>query len=345
MNCDVQSLYPSIILAFGHAPKRDALKIFPTLLADLRAFRLRAKEMKKGASDVGEARLYDALQATFKILINSFYGYLGFSLGRFADFEQAEQVTARGRDLIRDMVDWLSFRGCRVIEIDTDGIYFVPPDDVRTSEAEEALIDALSKTLPEGIRLELSGRYRAMFSYKMKNYVLLDEDGEMIIKGSGLKSRGLELFQRKFMEELFALLLTGRVGEAPGLLERYRRELIEHRWDRKMFMKSETLQESPSVYREKVRNKKRNMSAAYELALKSERPYQAGDSISYYVTGNKKNVRVFESCKPASLWNPDHPDENTRYYEQKLLDLYEKFRPFLIPDSPPSSTTQAETLY
>ena len=61
--------------------------------------------------------------------------------------------------------------------------------------------------MPAGIRLEIDGRYAAMFSYKMKNYVLLDAAGEMTIRGSGLKSRGLERFQR--LEAL---------GHRPGVL-------------------------------------------------------------------------------------------------------------------------------
>jgi DNA polymerase, archaea type len=67
------------------------------------------------------------LQNTFKILINSFYGYLGFAQGNFADFEAAARVTQIGRDLLKQMIDWLKGQGAQVIEVDTDGIYFVPP--------------------------------------------------------------------------------------------------------------------------------------------------------------------------------------------------------------------------
>ncbi|MCI0529603.1 MAG: hypothetical protein L0Y56_19345, partial [Nitrospira sp.] len=57
--------------------------------------------------------------------------------------------------------------------------------------------------------------------------------------------------------------------------------------------------------------------------------YQAGDQISYYVSGSDKKVRVFEACKLASQWDSLHPDENVEYYKEKLLDLYEKFLPFI----------------
>src|SRR2546421_9491166 len=71
-----------------------------------------------------------ALQNTFKILINSFYGYLGFAQGHFADFDAAARVTQIGRELLQKMIDWLTARGAQVIEVDTDGIYFIPPAEV-----------------------------------------------------------------------------------------------------------------------------------------------------------------------------------------------------------------------
>ncbi|MFQ5963919.1 MAG: DNA polymerase domain-containing protein [Candidatus Scalinduaceae bacterium] len=327
--CDVQSLYPSIMLTFKYFPKKDELHIFRSLLEDLKDFRLKAKEMVNIAKTKAEKMYFDALQATFKILINSFYGYLGFAYGHFSDFDKANKVTAKGRALIKSMIEWLEDSNCKVIEIDTDGIYFVPPENITKEKEEEKLVEELSNTLPAGINLELAGRYKAMFSYKIKNYVLLDYDDRMIIKGSGLRSRGLELFQRKFMEEMIYLLLKGKGKEVRNLLEKYTDELENHKWDKKMFVKRETLQESLSTYSEKVKSKKRSAAAAYELAIKSKRNYQPGDQISYYVTGKNSKVRVFDNCKLASEWNPKKPDENVEHYKKKLQNLYEKFKPFL----------------
>ena len=52
-------------------------------------------------------------------------------------------------------------------------------------------------------------------------------------------------------------------------------------------MKTETLQDSLDTYRSKIGDNSRNLAAAYELALKAERPYLPGDQISYYVTGRR----------------------------------------------------------
>ena len=326
--CDVQSLYPSIILTFKYFPRDDVLNIFRSLLNDLRDFRMKAKEMINAAKTKSEKMYFDALQSTFKILINSFYGYLGFAYGHFSDFCEADKVTKKGRSIIRSMVKWLEDNNCKVIEIDTDGIYFVPPENIKKDIEEEKLVRELSNILPAGINLELAGRYKSMFSYKIKNYVLLGYDDKMIIKGSGLRSRGLELFQRKLMEEMFLLLLKGEGQKVDDLLEKYTEELMNHKWDKKMFIKTETLQESLAVYSEKVGKKRRSAAAAYELAIKSGRQYQPGDQISYYVIGDKSTVRVFDNCKLASQWNQNKPDENIEYYKKKLQSLYEKFKPF-----------------
>jgi len=331
LHCDVTSLYPSVMLSFGYTPRRDSLGVFPALLRDLRTFRVEAKRLGQSAATEADCTYYEALQGTFKILINSFYGYLGFPMAHFNDYEAANRVTAKGRELIQAVMADLTARGAAVIEVDTDGLYFVAPEDVRSPEGEERLMGELGRSLPAGIALELDGRYPAMFSYKMKNYALLDDAGRLTITGSGLRSRGLERFQREWMEEMFRLLLTGEEGKIRDLTRRYAEAFESHALDVHLFMKTETLQDSLETYREKVRTKQRNPAAAYELALRSERAYQPGDQISYYVSGTAKRVKVHEAARLASQWDRERPDENVEYYKAKLVELEEKFRPFFEP--------------
>src|SRR5207248_5193518 len=134
-HCDVASLYPSVMLQFDCFPVTDRLQIFRHLLTDLRTFRLETKaNMRAAMNDPARQRYFHALQNTFKILINSFYGYLGFAQGHFADFDAAARVTQIGRDLLKKMIDCLNAQGAKVIEVDTDGSNFVPPDNTEISE-------------------------------------------------------------------------------------------------------------------------------------------------------------------------------------------------------------------
>lgn len=329
VHCDVASLYPSIIVSFNLNPAQDILGIFLHLLKDLRTFRLEAKKRAKSAVDQHEHDYYEALQQTFKILINSFYGYLGTSLHHFSDPDMAAEVTKRGRAIIRQMIDWLQARGAEPVEIDTDGIYFVPPPGIKTEQAVADLIGELSGSLPEGIEVEVDGHYLAMFSYKIKNYALLDASGKMTIKGSGLRSRGVEKYLRDFTSELIRLLLEGKGDEIHRFYQDFRQMLEKPDIEIDWLAKTETLSESPDSYRQKVKLKKRNRAATYELALASGREYRAGDQVSYYVTGEAKKVRVHENCKLASDYDPSHADINVVYYQAKLLDQLNKFKDFL----------------
>src|SRR5437660_3576649 len=201
-HCDIASLYPSIMLQFDCFPASDRLQIFRHLLTDLRTFRLEAKAKMRAEKNPARQHHLQALQNTFKILINSFYGYLGFSQGHFADFDAAARVTQIGRDLLKKMIDWLNAQGAKVIEVDTDGIYFVPPDKIDIGELQKGL----AKELPPGIEVEFDEQFDAMFSYKAKNYALLTKNGDVIIKGGALKSSGLEKFKCVFLEELIMLM-------------------------------------------------------------------------------------------------------------------------------------------
>src|SRR5262249_47302412 len=96
--------------------------------------------------------------------------------------------------------------------------------------------------------------------------------------------------------------------------------------------RSETLQESLEVYRERVADGLRSVSAAYELAAASGRPVQPGDQISYYVAGRTARVAVSDVAKPASLWDPARPDEKVEYYQSKVFETWERFRRFTEQD-------------
>ena len=352
-HCDIASLYPSVMLQFECFPATDQLQIFRHLLTDLRTFRLEAKAQMRAEKDPAKQHHLQALQNTFKILLNSFYGYLGFAQGHFADFDAAARVTQIGRDLLRKMIEWLDAQGAQVIEVDTDGIYFVPPVDAaprrvgngkETRQGAASTIDdlqkALAKELPPGIDVEIDEQFDAMFSYKAKNYALLTKDGDVIIKGGALKSRGLEKFQRVFLEEMIKLIMEGKPEAITGLRNGFERKIRNREWNIDMLMKTDTLQDSLDKYRSKIAGSARNRAAAYELALVSGRSYKPGDQISYYIKATPKKVPAYEAAKPASEFDPQNRDENVDYYVAKLDELVKKFSGLTVN----TSTAKQESL-
>jgi DNA polymerase, archaea type len=358
-HCDVASLYPSIMLQFDCFPATDELQIFRHLLTDLRSFRLEAKARMRAEQDPAKQHHLQALQNTFKILLNSFYGYLGFAQGHFADFDAAARVTQIGRDLLKKMIDWLNARGAHVIEVDTDGIYFVPPPAVaagvsaattksrETGTATTAQIDIadlqkeLARELPAGIDVEIDEQFDAMLSYKAKNYALLTKEGEVIIKGGALKSRGLEKFQRIFLEKMIKIIMQGKPDAIIDLRNNFERTIRNREWKIDMLMKTDTLQDSLETYRAKIAGSARNRAAAYELALSSGRSYRPGDQISYYIKATPKKVPAYEAAKRASEFDPENRDENVDYYIAKLEDLVKKFRSLVSTASTPKQENLA----
>ena len=338
-HCDVRSLYPSILLRENRNPRRDSLGVFLRLLAHLRDFRVEAKRRARepGIAPAAAGR-WDALQTTFKILINSFYGYLGFSQARFNDFDLAAAVTEQGRDILRGMVDRLRALGAMPIEIDTDGIYFTPPSGLDGDALARFQADFRSH-LPEGIEVEFDGRFPAMYSYKMKNYALLEDDGTVVLKGAALKSRGLEPYLRDFLRDWITLTLQGRAEEIPAMVARRRDDVAARRLPVAALAKTEMLADAPSTYLKKREAGGKSRQPAYEVAVNSGHLYQAGDAVSYYVAGDKKNVPVHAHAKPVAAFDPARRDENVPYYLAKLDALAKKLDAH-APDTPETEDDQ-----
>ncbi|PYJ35121.1 MAG: DNA polymerase II [Verrucomicrobia bacterium] len=336
-HCDIASLYPSVMLQFECFPATDQVQIFRHLLTDLRTFRLEAKAKMRAEKDPAKQHHLQALQNTFKILLNSFYGYLGFAQGHFADFDAAARVTQIGRDLLRKMIEWLNAHGAHVIEVDTDGIYFVPPENIDVEDLQKDL----AKELPPGIDVEIDEQFDAMFSYKAKNYALLARDGDVIIKGGALKSRGLEKFQRVFLEQMIKLTMERRPEAIADLRNEFEQKIRNREWKIDMLMKTDTLQDSLDKYRAKIAGSARNRAAAYELALASGRNYKPGDQISYYIKATPKKVPAYEAAKLASEFDPQNRDENVDYYVAKLDELMKKFSGLATTASAPEQENLA----
>ncbi len=328
IHADVESLYPSLMISKEVKPASDNLGIFPSLLQNLTLQRLEAKRAMTRSANTAEYNLLDALQSSFKILINSFYGYLGYRKGLFNDYAQADVVTKAGQELLRRMMQEIRNKGGTVIEVDTDGIFFIPPEGTTDEDQERMFVEQLSSAMPEGISVALDGRYRKMLSYKMKNYALLGYDEKLIIKGSSLVSRSMERFGRLYVKKCIDCILRDDIDALHAIYTEFYQSITRHTLDIRDLAKTESLSESVQEYIEAVESGKRNKSAAYEVAISTGKQVKPGSRVSFYVTGNEANVRSFEFCKSVDEWNPNFPDENVAYYLRRLDEFSEKFIDF-----------------
>ncbi len=189
----------------------------------------------------------------------------------------------------------------------------------------------MAAELPAGIDVEIDEQFDAMLSYKAKNYALLTKDGDVVIKGGALKSRGLEKFQRVFLEQIIKLIMQGKPEAIVDVRSEFERKIRNREWNIDMLMKTDTLQDSLDKYRAKIAGSARNRAAAYELALASGRNYKPGDQITYYIKATPKKVPAYEAAKPASEFDPENRDENVDYYVAKLDELMKKFSGLITP--------------
>lgn len=311
VNADAESLYPSIMLTDGIAPKSDSLGVFLPILRTLTERRLQAKRTAAVTSGA-EGAMWTGMQSSLKVLINSFYGYLGYGRGFFNDFDAAERVTLRGHEIIQLIERLLEQRGAQVIEIDTDGVYFVPPGGTTDSDQLEALVSEITAQLGPGISIGIGGVWEKMMSLKLKNYALLASDGSLIVKGSSLRSRRDEPFLREFLQAAIRAYMQPDSASSPReLYLDMARRIIAGDLAPEEFARQEMITE---------RTFSSEANRRLARAVSGER---IGERVSVYQRANGDLERIENYAG----------DEDRAYLLYRLRSAAERFRPLYDDDS------------
>ncbi len=326
LHFDVASLYPSLLLQMNRNPRSDTLGVFIPMLRRLREYRLKYKQLAKSAPTAAERDEAQARQATFKILINSFYGYLGFSGARFGDGELAAEVTRRGRELLQALIEEFQKHGCTILEADTDGIYL---STERYFARPEELLALVGKIMPPGIELEYDGTYDAMFCYKAKNYALA-AGGEVTLRGSALRSRGIEPFLKRLGDQLIAYLLGVSTESPVAEIERLRKAIAAREQPVADLAKAESLSQNPEAYQQWVAGGGKPRRAAAEVALQMTPRPRMGERVSYYIGAKAKGqTSDWQRARPLAAHDPVSAPYDPVYYLGKIDDWLERYGRFL----------------
>lgn len=321
---DVESIYPTIMTNENIQPKSDTLNIFNLYLREFAKIRLELKRQVQ----VEDTQELDILQNSFKLLINSFYGYLAYNRGIFNDYQCAKHVVDIGHIIMNQIMEAVRSRGGQIVEADTDGLFFIPPPFINTEEKQDIFVNEIKNVIPKEFNLVIDGRYKKMMSYKKKNYATLDYENKIRTKGSALISRNIERFGRNFIQECIECLLQNNFEAMHNLYVNIYHDVVTHKLQVQDFMRFETLKDPLERYQKEVDAGDRNKSAGYELAVKSGRRWKIGQKVFYYVTGEESNIRAYDNCKFAEDWDPNFPDENTGYYLKRLEEFTKKFEEF-----------------
>lgn len=321
--CDLSVLPASIMLSYRIASRGDKLGIMLSLLQ---------RVIQAGREPAGADKQRPSVNL-YRLLLNPWYELLSNNHFPFSDPVAAEEVHRLERVFQNDLLHSLEEQKAVPVLLDSQGIYFVPPPGHSGKEEVAILLGRLSLALPKGVYLNITEQYKAMFIYSTGTYALLEFNGEMIVRGSSFASRSMEPFLREFLRESIRLLLTARPSEIKPLYESYIRRLAAHDCPVDWVKRTETLTEPLSGYRQAVQTAKRKRAAAYELALNEPDRWNAGDRVSYYVTGNSKNIAIHSHCRLVQDFDPARQDINIPWYTEKLHLLFNKLVP-LIPEEP-----------
>ncbi len=326
---DVESMYPTLILLHNLGPNSDNLNAFIDSLRELTKIRILKKN--EFLENKNLKHLF-YMQEDFKVLINTYYGYLAYYKGLFNDYEKASKVSEMGQEILKKIIYHIQFHNGTVIEVDTDGVFFVPPYKMESDDDVDKLIKEIKSYLPSEVNLILSNKYKKFLSYKKKNYAILRYDDKIQIKGSALISKNLEKFGKILIQKCIEYILKEEFYDLHLFYKNLHNNIVNHRWNIQDFIRVETLKDPIYKYFNDIQKDQRNRNAAYELAIKSRKEFSVGDKIAYYVTGTNANVKAYDNCKFADEWDPNFPDENTAYYLKRLEEYTNKFEIFFTKE-------------
>jgi DNA polymerase elongation subunit (family B) len=191
------------------------------------------------------------------------------------------------------------------------------------------LLALVETILPEGIELEYDGRYEAMWCYKAKNYALFDGK-KITLRGSALRSRGIEPYLKKLSDQLITFLVGASPDSPLLMLEDYRTRLASRAVPVEELAKSETLNQNPDAYERLIAEGGKPRRASAEVALQVTPRPRMGDRVSYYVTGKTKGrTSDWQRARALLLYDAATAPYDPTYYIEKLDDWLTRYGNFL----------------
>jgi DNA polymerase elongation subunit (family B) len=235
---DFNSLYPSIQITHGIYPECDITKAMDKMLRYFHATRTECKAEGKKALKAGNeelATMFDRKQLPIKILNNSQYGALcAPTVYPWSEMDKGEEVTCRGRNYLRKMIEYFTDRKFKPILIDTDGCNFsyedvdlnfqyigkglnwkVDKDKVYTGL--EAYCAEFNDTYQRGVMaLDIDELWETNINLARKNYAglkLKDGKQEKKLVGNSIKSKTIPTYIEEFIDDTFNLLLDPTIDK------------------------------------------------------------------------------------------------------------------------------------
>jgi DNA polymerase I/DNA polymerase-2 len=199
-------------LPFWFCKRREGFesKVVKDLLTEREKLK---KELKKLAPHTPAYNLINTRQMALKTVANASYGYYGFAASKWYSKECAESITAFGRHWIKRIMEEAERKGFQTLYGDTDSAFL----GLGKKSEKELLhfLDELNKELPGIMHIELEDFYqRGIFiprevggGVAKKRYALMDEKGNLKIRGLEKVRRDWSNLAKRIQEEILRLIL------------------------------------------------------------------------------------------------------------------------------------------
>lgn len=307
---DFKGMYPSIIVSYNITPttitkektgyetpeiEHDEIKIkyyFTKkegfITKSIKEVMLKRNELKKQLREKKDKAL-EGRSYALKTISNAAYGYMGFFGARWHSRECAESITAIARDYITKTISEAE-KEFEVIAGDTDSIILLLGNKDINS-----FIKKINDKLPGMMELELEGIYsRGIFVAKKnetqgakKKYVLLNEKGELVVKGFETIRRDWSRLARQVQRRVFEIVLKENAKEkAFEYIKKVIKDLRNKKFEIEEMIIRTQLQKDLSDYQQRGPH-----VAVAERMRKSGMHVSIGTTIMYIITPGKGQIR------------------------------------------------------
>jgi len=292
-----------------------------TLIGSLRDLRVNYyKSLSKNPSlSDDQKQLYTVVSQALKVILNASYGVMGAEIFPLYCLPVAEATTAVGRFTILQTIEKCKSVGIEVLYGDTDSIFLKAPSQDQVYGVVE-----WAKT-EFGVDLDLDKEYRyVVFSTRKKNYLGVQKDGKVDVKGLTGKKSHTPPFIRNLFYEILGILSQvqneqefiqskTKIGD---MISGYAKRLKARQIPLAELAFHVMISKAPAEY---VKTVPQHIRAA--KLLEHIREVKKGDIIDYVKIINKPGVKPVELARPDEVDTPKYMEFMESTFDQILSSM------------------------
>ncbi|MDE1827048.1 MAG: DNA-directed DNA polymerase I [Thaumarchaeota archaeon] len=274
---------------------------------------------KNPALSEDQKQLYTVVSQALKVILNASYGVMGAEIFPLYCLPVAEATTAVGRFTILETIEKCKSIGIEVLYGDTDSLFLKGP----TREQIQKVVDWAKEEF--GVDLDLDKEYRyVVFSTRKKNYLGVQKDGKVDVKGLTGKKSHTPPFIRKLFYEILEILskvqseneFSQSKQKVGDMISQYAKNLKARQIPLNELAFNVMISKAPAEY---VKTVPQHIRAA--KLLEQTREIKKGDIISYVKIINKPGVKPVEMARPDEIDSAKYMEFMESTFDQILSSM------------------------